>query len=238
MAIATFLTTGGGCIDGKSATSSFPGLYTCGISYLGASKDQQRRLLLGFNVFAPSLEGATFGAGTVVNSAELLQNIETLMLPSFAEKLDRVTRADWDYLTATWNQYKSGSNWTSVGGDVDAAVPAEVSYMSPGAYGDYAIQGLGPYVSDAIANRGGLVLLRMNHATESGGVTEFHTCANTLDGKPRLRVDYQSSKLIAVDDPRPQLRASARTASVASAERPMAAAKPVRVIQPKRGRVR
>src|SRR5207302_9096519 len=46
-----------------------PGLYTCGISYLGAAKDQQRRLLLGFNVFAPSLEGVTFGAGTFVNSA-------------------------------------------------------------------------------------------------------------------------------------------------------------------------
>src|SRR5438552_1051009 len=85
-------------------------------------------------------------------------SIATLMLPSCTEKLDRVTRADWDYLTATWNQYKAGSNWTSIGGDVDAAVPGELSYASPGAYGPYAIPGLGPYVSDAIANRGGLVL--------------------------------------------------------------------------------
>src|SRR5206468_10572519 len=131
MAIATFVTTGGGCIDGKAATSSFPGLYTCGISYLGAGKDQQRRLLLVFNVFAPSLEGIVFNSGTVINAADLIQNIQTLMLPSFTEKLDRVTRADWDYLTATWNQYKSGSNWTSVGGDVDAAVPVELSYTSP-----------------------------------------------------------------------------------------------------------
>src|SRR5438477_5235215 len=192
MAIATFVTTGGGCIDGKAPTSSFPGLYTCGISYLDAGKDQQRRLLLGFNVFAPSLEGAVFNAGTVINSADLMQNIQTLMLPSFTEKLDRVTRADWDYVTATWNQYKSGSNWTTIGGDVDAAVPGELSYPSPGGFGDYAIQGLGPYVSDAIANRGGLVVLRMNHATETGGVTQYHICANTLEGKPRLRVDYRS----------------------------------------------
>ena len=238
MAIATFVTTGGGCIDGKSPTASFPALYTCGISYLGASKDQQRRLLLGFDVFTPSVEGVVFNAGTVINAAELLQDIQTLMLPSFTEKLDRMTRADWDYVTATWNQYRSGSNWTAIGGDIDAAIPGELTYTSPGGFGDYAIPGLGPYVSDAIANRGGLVRLRMNHATENSGITQFHTCANTADGKPRLRVDYQSSSLIAVDDPRPQLRASARAATAASAEQPAAAAKAVRVMQPKRGRVR
>ena len=97
---------------------------------------------------------------------------------------------------------------------------------------------LAPYVSDAIANRGGLVLLRMNHATESGGVTQFHTCSNSAAGKPRLRVDYRSSTLINVDDPRPQLGASVRMASVASAEKPSAAAKPVRVMQPKPGKMR
>ncbi len=167
-----------------------------------------------------------FDAGTQVNSAELLQNIETLMLPSFTEKLDRVTRADWDYLTATWNQYKAGSNWTSIGGDVDAVTPGELSYASPGGYGDFAIAGLGPYVSDAIANRGGLVLLRTNHATENSGITQFHTCATSASGRPRLRVDYRSSALIAVDDPHPQMRAPARAASAAAGERATGAATP------------
>jgi hypothetical protein len=179
-------------------------------------------------VLAPSLEGVTFDAGTIVNAAELLQTIETLMLPAFTVKLDRVTRADWDYLTATWNQYKSGSNWTSAGGDVDATVPGELSYTSPGGFGPFAIAGLGPYVSDAIANRGGLVLLRMNHATENSGITQFHTCSTSATGRPRLRVDYRSSTLVAVDDPRPQIRGSVRAASVASAEKPAGTAKPVR----------
>src|SRR5438874_1706188 len=102
--------------------------------------------------------------------------------------------------------------------DGDGDVPHDGRRLHRREVGDRAA--LGPYVSDAIANRGGLVLLGMNHATESGGVTQFHTCANTLDGKPRLRVDYRSSALIAVDDPRPQLGASVPAADVASADKP------------------
>ncbi|GAI54448.1 unnamed protein product, partial [marine sediment metagenome] len=47
----------------------------------------------------------------------------------------KLTRTNWVELEATWNIYKTGSNWTAAGGDYVTSTPSGGSTIVPAEYG-------------------------------------------------------------------------------------------------------
>lgn len=47
----------------------------------------------------------------------------------------KLTRTDWEELQSTWNTYKTGSSWTTPGGDYVTSAPAGASTTFPAGYG-------------------------------------------------------------------------------------------------------
>lgn len=80
-------------------------------------------------------------------------------------RIRRITRTDWVEMEATWNQYKSGINWTTAGGDMSTPLIS---------FGDITTTGWNSYdiltmVSDAWSNRGGICTFCFQRNVAVGG---------------------------------------------------------------------
>jgi hypothetical protein len=208
MATAIFGTDGITCADAQAPTTGLVGTYNVGVVYLGAPKLQARRVFQRFDVFGPAMSGRPLTPADTITDAQLLRRIFGVVgVDAFPCTLERISRANWDYLTASWNNYQTGNAWTAGGGDV-ATPPAALAYTAPAAAdvgSDHAITGLADWVTDAIANRGGILHLRHKRGNEVPGFTSIYTAAASgasFDVRPRLVVTYSSSDASPIDHPR------------------------------------
>jgi hypothetical protein len=109
-------------------------------------------------------------------------------------KLSRITRTDWVEAESTWNIYKTGSNWTTAGGDYDISTPPAVPFNLPIATGAFSISGesLVIWVQDAFDSRSGIceMMLRVDSET-TAGIAVFGSKEHaTVAYRPVLTVSY------------------------------------------------
>lgn len=133
-----------------------------GATYAGPTKTFLDRPIANFDV------GAL--AGQQINTAKLVRSIVSLAGGGFAAHIFRCTRpATWTELGVTWKKYDGTTEWTTHGGDWDAAVPTPVPYAEATAFGIHEIFGLGEFVEDALTLRSGIVSLIMKADDENPG---------------------------------------------------------------------
>lgn len=116
--------------------------------------DNITRSILEFQHSLPS--------NAVIDSATL-----TLKYYNYAEndpdgktvKAYKLSRTVWVEGEATWNIYKTGSNWTSSGGDYVTTSPNGGSGDLPASYGDLDITSLAAVVQDAVSNGNNIEIL-------------------------------------------------------------------------------
>jgi hypothetical protein len=86
----------------------------------------------------------------------------------------------------------------------------------------HEVPGLLPFVTDAIASRGGDVLLHSMNTDETPATTRFWTAVSALsdDRRPRLTVTYQSATPRPMEHPRGQALGHVRPAPIARPARP------------------
>lgn len=219
MPTATFGANAGGWIE--AAGGGVSQAWEHGAYYLGGAKQFLRRPLVGFDLYAAPMDGRALTPADVILDAELLLYIGTIPGASgYPCTLARQTHPDWDYLTHSWTEYKTATAWTNAGGDT--ATPT-LAYDAPTvAPGEFAIPGCAPFVTDAIASRGGKVLLHSMNTDESPATTRFWTAVAALndDRRPRLRVTYQSATPRPMEHPHGQALGATRPAPVARPARP------------------
>ncbi|MGH6999371.1 MAG: DNRLRE domain-containing protein [Phenylobacterium sp.] len=190
MATAELTATIDSSMDKEAPTNNYGALVFLwlGANVSGGSKTENRRSILNFDV--SSLAGAT------INSALLRRAIQSSTGGGFAATVYRCTRpADWVEAEATWNNYKSATAWTAAGGDYDASTPTPVGYTEPGATGQFDITGLAAFVTDALANRSGIVSVILRANDEAPTSTERTTAQSSETPEsppapPTLIVDY------------------------------------------------
>ena len=193
---SVFVATNQCSIDYVSPNSSHSQIGNLGVLYIGG-KSLLRRPLATFNLFAAAAEGRALRASDSdkILRAEFLAYVGSVNGPAFAAVAHRLTRANYIREEATWNVYKTGSAWTSGGGDF-ATPPADAAFTSPAALGDQAIQdNLADHVADALANRGGLALLIWQAVDEDPGADKLFTWGAQDGYTPamRLRVTYSDA---------------------------------------------
>ncbi|MDP9236288.1 MAG: hypothetical protein M3P30_02630 [Chloroflexota bacterium] len=179
-------------IDFITPSSTYANIGDVGV-YIGSGiKSILRRALATFDVFGAAASGVPLLQSDTITLAETLCDVIGVFGPTFQVDTERLSRADYLASEATWNNYRAPSPWTAGGGDV-AVPPAAVAFTSPSGTGDQALQSnLAPFVADAVANRGGLVLLRWKAQDENPGVTALYSVAASPSHTPplRLRVTY------------------------------------------------
>jgi len=214
-------------IDGVDTDYGPPGVWNLGVEFMGSSKAMMRRCLAGWDVFGAAASGRALRITDNIVAAEMLLEATAFAGPAgWGVTADRIARADWDYLTADWTRYRIGSNWTAGGGDV-ATPPAAVGFSSPTAPGEQVVGGMLGFVTDAIAHRGGKVLLRLKADNEAPSQSQWaaYTAMLTASQRPRLRVTYIPADPAPISEPHaPSLRGE-RAASPPRADTPDAAAR-------------
>lgn len=184
-------------IDANDPATNFRGGFDLGFFYAGATKAFRRRVIIGFTLGAAPREGRTLAPTDTVTAAALTLVATVVVGPAgWGAAAARLARADWDDAGATWNEYRAGAAWTAAGGDV-ATPPDDVAFTSPGSLGAFTVEGMAAHVADAMANRGGLLLVRLRADVESdaGGVSTYIS-GGDLGGPwaPRLTVTYASAE--------------------------------------------
>lgn len=226
-----FAASGTQFIDAIDPTFAPPGIWNLGVVYLGGSKSAVRRCLGCFDVFGAAASGRPLTIADTLTSAELILETTSVAGPSaWPARIERITRADWDYTTANWNRYKTGSNWTTAGGDV-ATPPSALAFTSPTAGGEFVIAGMLDFVTDAIANRGGHVLLRLKADDEQPAQSQWCAFVAALGASlgPRLRVTYTATEPTPIDQPH---KTTIPIAEADRADRPSSPDKPARAEGP------
>jgi hypothetical protein len=229
MAQSTFYTLPCASIDYVTPTANYANTCHVGVVLFGASKSTLRRALSSFDVFGAAAEGRPLRAGDTLSAAELLFEIGGVVPPSgWACRVDRVTRANWDYLAATWNNYRTSTAWTSGGGDVGTP-PASLGYSAPATSGPFTLAGVLAFVTDAVANRAGLVNLLHRAIDENPAETQdWAAFAGPTDStRPRLRVTYTAADPLPVAE-RADDAGAAHGAPAARAERAATPTPPAR----------
>ena len=221
-------------IDRISPTANGKDLFRLGALVVGSSKSVDRRVIHAFNLHAPD-DGLPLDATSQISAAELLGNVTGVVGAAYSMLTERLTRADYEYLTATWNEYKTGSAWTTPGGDV-ASDPAPIFTPFPSSTGDIVVcSTLAAMAIDALANRGAALLLRWSIFPPAPSQSEHVTikAAPTPDSDiARLRVTYTT--LVPATEDRPAHHASRSGAAVASPTGAASAASVGRASQPAR----
>jgi hypothetical protein len=190
-------------LDEIAPTVTHANIGDVGVYLVGGSKGILRRALATFDVFGAPTSGRSLLASDTITLAEMLCYVTSAVGPAFQVDTERLARADYVAAEATWNNYRASSPWTAGGGDV-AAPPAAASFTSPSGTGDQVAQSnLAPFVVDAVANRGGLVVLRWKAQDENPGVTAIYSIAADPSYTPplRLRVTYLSPEPSPIDRP-------------------------------------
>ena len=193
-----------------------------GVAYFGGNKSDFFRAIMDFDV--------SDLAGETIVTARLERYVYDIIGEAGATaQIMRCTRpGDWVESQVTWNNYKTGSSWTAGGGDVDVSNPPPVSYAEASSAGWHAISGLGGFVEDALANRGGIVSLIFRLADEvpdAGAEYVFFSTRSALN-HPRLIVEYgeaaagPSGRRLAHEPPALASRRPAREAPPTVAARP------------------
>jgi hypothetical protein len=188
-----------------------------------------RRLLLHFDL-------ADFPDYLSIDDANISIAIHLDGVLDVAATLYRITQPAWVEGAATWNRYNALTNWSTPGGDYDAATPPPVQFFQPRNPGQLIITGLRAFVVDALEQRSAQlhVLARQNNeAAVFGEYTyrdgEYH--AGLGQALPLLTVQYtRPSETRVVDDPRSTIGASkpARSAGASRAAAPSRPSRPHR----------
>ena len=223
-------------IDRISPAVNASDLFRLGALVVGSGKSVDRRVIHAFNLHAPD-DGLPLDATSQISAAELLGNVTGVLGAAYSTLTERLTRADYDYLTATWNQYKAGTAWTMPGGDV-ASDPVPIFTPFPSSTGDIVVcSTLAAMATDALANRGGALLLRWSIFPSAPAQSEHVTikAAPATDSDiTRLRVTYTS--LVPAPEDRPARRALRSGTRAASPTDAASAARAGKASQPARAR--
>lgn len=208
--------------------SPVPDVFNLGLYFLGGSKSMWRRPIIDWNLYGAPLEGRPLNAADIITQADIIIDAQSITGGSgFASTVERITRTDWSEPEARWDRYRIGLNWTTAGGDVDAATPAAVPFVSPITVpAEFTIPDMLGFVEDAIANRAGVVRARLRKVDESVATSFFFTAIDI-----RLRVAYVSP------EPRPMMlpardRRGANGALVAQPSRPSQPSRPATPTRP------
>ncbi len=206
------------------------------IFYLGQTKTGWTRVVANFDVSA-------IPAGSVISSAKLVRYFNSTSPGGNDEKISRCKRpADWVEGEVTWNDYKLSAPWTNGGGDYDDASPGVLIAALPSGSGSHETAGLGPYVEDALANRGGVVSLHHRLAAEAPGASRYYIWRSSEFGSDewRLVVDYEPPAAPSGHEsrPRPSGRSGARPAQPAGGRRAANATRASRPATPHRTQTR
>jgi hypothetical protein len=145
---------------------------------------------------------AKIPAGATINTAKLVTVVQSRSVESpetGASKVQRLRRADWVEAEATWNVYKSATNWGTAGAgntttDIDTTTPTPVAFTIPGSTGGFEIAGLASFVTDAIANRSSVMRIWMStdSVSDSGFDSFMYWYSSEAPSNPPwyLEVDY------------------------------------------------
>jgi hypothetical protein len=109
----------------------------------------------------------------------------------FAYKL---SRTDWVENQATWNRYKTNTDWTTAGGDYVTSDPAGGSTMFPAGYGWMAWDVLA-ITQDAYTNGNAVELLLKLNLENEHCLASFHSNNYVTDTTlcPKLTIDYEAA---------------------------------------------
>jgi len=193
MPTATFYPNAYHSIDLLTPNDCIGDQFDCGVFYLGAPKNMLRRAFLSFDVFGPAAEGRPLTPADALTAADLLTASGSLLgTTGFACTLSRVDRAGYDPTRATWNTYNGTNAWASLGGDFNTPTLSLTSPTVPLA--PFTVSNLLPFVTDAIALRGGLVRFAFYAVNEAPGTTALWACDDgSLPTRPRLRVTWEAA---------------------------------------------
>lgn len=153
-----------------------------------------RRILIDFDV------SSVAGFDLTSSSMQLYYYLGTLATGIYvtAYRCRRIGADAWVEAQATWNIYKTGSNWGTTGAgststDIDISITA--SSPVPGSYGWMSWDVLSAS-DDAIANRGNVLSLRLHFASDAVAATAaFYSKEYSTDTTlcPKLVVEYTVS---------------------------------------------
>ncbi len=95
-------------VDQVSPTYAPAQYWNLGAQYIGGSKGFVRRCLGGFDVFGAAASGRALTLTDTLTAAELMLETLTVIGPTgWGAKLERLSRADWDYTVADWTRTRS-----------------------------------------------------------------------------------------------------------------------------------
>lgn len=141
-------------------------------------------------------------AGTAITSATLEMYYQDKM--GSADPVGKtlmvykVTRTDWVEGQATWNVYKTGSSWTTAGGDYVTSSPAGAGSVVPGSFGwmEWDVLDL---VNDAFGDTDSLELLIRFQTEGVSGTDSLAELVCTGANAPKLTIVYSSLPTIETD---------------------------------------
>ena len=135
--------------------------------------------------------------GATLNSASLNLNYYSYTTTDPVGKTIwayKLTRPDWVEAQATWNIYKTGSDWTSAGGDYVTSDPAGGSTTFPAEY-DWMSWNVLPIVQDAYDGSIAaefLVKFETEGLASGDGIAKWYSSNYPTDTSlcPKLVIDY------------------------------------------------
>lgn len=176
MAEATLSPTKDTYLSDSSPNNNYGGSST--VSVMNVSGPQVNNVLVSFDLSglnAVSIESATLGMYVHARIA------------SGTVKVYKLTRNDWVESTANWNRYKTGSNWSTAGGDYVTSKPSGASGTPP-TTNNWWTTDVTAIVSDALTNS---VQANFILVGTSGSSYTFRTKENfTESTRPYLDVTY------------------------------------------------
>ena len=154
--------------------------------YLRKSANSIQRNVIAFDI-------SDLPAGVTISSAKLSLYFYVANATSGLQvDVFKQTRDDWVETEVTWNSYKTGSAWTTEGGDYVTSSPAGADTVFPVSY-DWMDWEIKDIAIDAVANVGSIVnlLVKYNDETGADGYGGFYTrkYANTAL-RPKLVINY------------------------------------------------
>jgi len=180
--------------------------WSCGIFHFGAKGDL-RRAIMAFDLASAPVVGSPLVGGEIITDAYLEGECTSIFgAGGHSAFVARITRDDWVETEGTWNVYKTGSNWTTPGGDYDTVTPPSVSFTTPTALGAYSIPGLLGFVTDAIAARSSRVHLiaRLTSEVDDGLDRLFAMRIGPYSANPTTLLLCLQYTPVTVETPRPR----------------------------------
>ncbi len=153
-------------LEDDNPTTNFngPANYAGVSAPLKGSENVLRMLFLyDLNAFIP--------AGATITAAVLWFYVQLVYAPSAQHvyRIQRLTRTDWKEDEATWNVYKTGSNWMTPGGDTSTPQITLGAITTTG-WKNYDILTM---VSDARSNRAGICTFLLDRDVAQGPVDGY-----------------------------------------------------------------